>query len=64
MKLENKLGLYLTAAIIAALLAFGLLLYGFLTMPTSGYIPLFIGIGSFVISQIIIRKHFIRKDIS
>jgi len=61
MKLENKLALYLTGAMLLLVVAIATIVYGFITVDERAFVPLSIGLVSFVISQIIIKKHFINE---
>ena len=58
MKLEDKLGLYLTAVILLLTLGTGMLLYGaYKLIGLDGFIPFSTGIVSFVLSSYWINKH-------
>ena len=61
MKLENKLGLYLTGAMLLIVITTATIVYGLITVDERAFPPLIFGLLSFIVSQAIIRKHFINE---
>jgi len=61
MKLEDKLGLYLTGAMLLLVITVATIVYGFITVDERAFPPLIFGLVSFIVSQAIIRKHFINE---
>lgn len=61
MKLENKLALYLTGAMLLLVFTTATIVYGFITVDERAFAPLTFGLVSFAVSQAIIRKHFINE---
>ena len=60
MKLEDKLGLYLTAVLILLIGGTGLFLYGAWNLIGSdGFIPFSIGVVSYLVSYYWINKHLV-----
>ena len=61
MKLENKLALYLTGAMLLLVITVGTIVYGLITADADAFPPLIVGLLSFIVSQAIIKKHFINE---
>lgn len=60
MKLENKLALYLTGAMLLLVITVGAIVYGLITADADVFPPL-VGLLSFIVSRAILRKHFINE---
>jgi|SaaInl47_10m_RNA_FD_contig_121_52469_length_1303_multi_5_in_0_out_0_1 hypothetical protein len=58
MKLEDKLGLYLTAVIILITAGTGLFLYGaYNLIGSDGFLPFVVGLACYFLSSLWINKH-------
>ena len=61
MKLENKLALYLTSAMLLLVVTIATIVYGLITADERAFPPLIFGLLSFVVSQVIIKRHFVNE---
>ena len=61
MKLENKLALYLIGAMLLLVVTAATIVYGLITLDSEAFPPLIIGLLSFVVSQAILKKHFVNE---
>lgn len=61
MKLERKLSLYLTVAMLLLVVTVATIVYGLITADERAFPPLIFGLLSFVVSQAMIKRHFVNE---